>query len=74
MIIVFNVVLTILVKKHILLKISGVIARLGFNIIVGMLANDWVRARLIKNGYVVADVSVADNLLRAQQRYFERAL
>ena len=74
MILAFNVVLAFLVKSHVLLKLSSAVIQLGFNLIVGFTANDWVRARLLKRGYIVADVSAADNLLRAEQRYFERSL
>lgn len=44
----------------------------GIQILVGMQANDWLRAKLQKQGYIVADISSGDSLLSAQQRYFER--
>ena len=47
---------------------------LGIHVIVGLLGNDWRRAALKRRGYILADVAAADNLLRAEQRYFERYL
>jgi hypothetical protein len=50
------------------------IMQLGVNILIGFHANDWLRARLAKRGYIMADITACDSLLRAEQRYFERLL
>lgn len=44
----------------------------GIQILVGMHANDWLRARLTRQGFITADIASGDSLLSAQQRYFER--
>lgn len=63
-----------LLQSHILLKPSYLALELGFNFLFAMQANDWVRGKLAKKGYLFADVSASDNLLRAEQRYYERTL
>ncbi|MDE3060651.1 MAG: DUF2628 domain-containing protein [Pseudomonadota bacterium] len=47
---------------------------LGFHLFFAYQANDWLRARLTRRGYVMADIAAGDTQLRAEQRYFERAL
>jgi hypothetical protein len=46
----------------------------AIQILAGFHANDWLRYGLSKRGYIMADISTGDNLLRAEQRYFERYL
>ncbi len=53
---------------------SMAILQLAFNLVVGFWANDWLRANLSKRGYIMLDIVVSDNSLRAQQRYFDRVL
>ena len=55
---------------------AGSVAILQFmvQILVGFHANDWLRAGFAKRGYIMADVTAGDSLLRAEQRYFERYL
>jgi hypothetical protein len=74
MIVLFNVVISYMQYVHLILPTSFMFIQLGFNLLVGFHANDWLRAQLTKKGYVIADVAVANNVLRAQQRYFERSL
>ncbi len=50
------------------------IMQLGCNVLIGFHANDWLRVRLMKRGYIMADITAGDSLLRAEQRYFERLL
>ncbi len=69
-----NAVLITLGTEHIISSNSVGIMQLGVQALVGFHANDWLRARLTRQGYITADISVSDNLLRAQQRYFERSL
>ena len=47
---------------------------LAFRVLIGFHANDWLCSYLRRQGYVMADISAADSLLRAEQRYFERYL
>lgn len=39
---------------------------------MGYAANDQLRSGLTKKGYLFSDVAVAENQLRAEQRYFDR--
>jgi hypothetical protein len=70
----FNIVLPTVVGHHFISHFGMVILQMGFNILVGFQANDWRREGLQKRGYIFADITAADSLLRAQQRYFERSL
>ena len=45
---------------------------MGFRLIVGFYGNDWVRGRLKRQGYIIADIVSGDNKLRAEQRFFDR--
>ncbi len=53
---------------------SVAILQVAFNLVVGYWANDWLRANLSRRGYIMSDIVVSDNSLRAQQRYFDRVL
>jgi hypothetical protein len=70
----FEVGLGAMVHTKILSLPSIGALNLGYHVIVGMQANDWVQSRLRRRGYVLADIAAADSLLRAEQRYFERHL
>jgi hypothetical protein len=61
-------------QTHLLTMTSGALVQLALNLMIGFHANDWLRARLSRRGYIMADISAADTLLRAEQRYFERYL
>jgi hypothetical protein len=74
LILIFNGVLMVLAEEHVLSQPGLVIAQIGFQFNVGCHANDWRRRRLAKLGYILSDVTASDNLLRAEQRYFERIL
>lgn len=69
-----NIAFVSMGKAHILSEDSLIIVQLAVNVIIGFCANDWQRAKLAKSGYIVADISAGDSLLRAEQRYFERYL
>lgn len=45
---------------------------LAWNIIIGYLANDWLRSKLKDRGYIIADIVTGDSLLCAEQRFFDR--
>jgi hypothetical protein len=70
----FNMVLVGMMHSKMLSLPSAVVVDIGFHLIIGFLANDWLRAKLARRGYVMSDISAADTLLRAEQRYFERIL
>ncbi len=42
------------------------------NTIIGYHANDWLRSRLKRRGFVIADIVTGDSILRAEQRFFDR--
>lgn len=71
-IVLFNVALMSLEQEAIISSSGAITIQLGFQVLVGFHANDWLRAKLAKRGYIMADISAADSLLRAEQRYFER--
>jgi hypothetical protein len=50
------------------------VLNIAFSTIIGFQANDLKRGALARRGYVMSDVVVGDNELRAQQRYFDRML
>lgn len=53
---------------------SVIILQMAFNFIIGFQANDWRRGALSRKGYIMSDVVVSEDKLRAQQRYFDRVL
>jgi hypothetical protein len=69
-----NALLLLMLKGHVLSPASLGAIHVGFHFIMGSWGNDWVRARLTRHGYILADIAAGDNLLRAEQRYFERVL
>lgn len=70
----FNGLCVALQEHHILSASSTAMLLFGLQLVVGFHGNDWLRARLARRGYIITDISSGDNLLRAQQRYFERYL
>jgi Protein of unknown function (DUF2628) len=69
-----NVVFMALEEKNMFSSHGMWVAQFGFQVAIGFLANDWLRAKFGRRGYILADVTAADSLLRAQQRYYERLL
>jgi len=63
-----------LLRNHLLSADSTAIVQMAMNVLIGFHANDWLRAKLKKRGYITADITAADSKLRAEQRYFERHL
>lgn len=66
--------LVMLASSQFLSAMSLAVIKLAVHTYVGFASNDLVRARLSRRGYVLADITVGDSLLRAEQRYFERCL
>lgn len=54
--------------------ISLDIIRLAFHLMIGFHGNDLRRWTFSRHGYIMPEVVVSDNELRAQQRYFDRVL
>jgi len=72
LILLFNIAIIYAGKIHALAPQSIGIIQMGFQLLVGLQASSWRQAKLVKKGYVLADISAADSLMRAEQRYFER--
>lgn len=53
---------------------STFILDLGIRLMIGMAANDLRRDTLEKRGWVTSDVVIADSLLEAERRYYDRHL
>lgn len=62
----------LLVAMEILaVHVFGVIT-LGVMVYTGFQGNDWRRNKLKRQGYIISDIVTSDNLVGAEQRYFER--
>lgn len=61
-------------SHHVLSPLTAQLLYFTVQVLTGFHANDWRRRQLQKKGYVMADVATGDNLIRAEQRYFERVL
>lgn len=69
-----EIFLMLITRSEILAIASVASFSMSIHIYSGFAANDWLRARLSRDGYVLTDITVADSQLRAEQRYFERCL
>jgi len=72
LIIAANMACTQLAHLGMMSKIGVTILQLGVHAIVGCYANDLLRSRLKKRGFITVDISSGDSLLRAEQRFFDR--
>lgn len=68
----FEAGLMFLVRGGVVGPAGMLVLDLAMHVWVGFAANDWLRATLTRKGYLFSDVAVADTLLRAEQRYFDR--
>lgn len=73
-IIICNILMVELGNQHIVSSFTLGVLQLAVNLLVGFMANDWRRAKLSRQGYLFADITTGDSLLRAERRYFERYL
>lgn len=56
-----------------LLSQAGVqVATIGVSVIAGMMGNDARRASLIRRGFKLIDITTGENMIRSQQRFFDR--
>lgn len=67
-----NFILMELHGAHMLTRAGVSILGLGVSLLAGFQANDWLRGKLRRNGYIIADVVSGDSLVRGQQRFFDR--
>lgn len=67
-----EIALQVLVVKGVIPSYTALLTRLGIQILVGFHANDLRRAKLRKQGYITSDIVTGDNLVGAEQRFFER--
>ena len=51
---------------------SIALLQLSIGLITGYHGNDWLRRRLKRSGYIIADIVSGENLLRAEQRFYDR--
>ncbi len=65
-----SMVFLALENNAILNESAMTVLRLGFFILVGYSANDWLRASMDKKGYEIFDVVYAKNLDEAKQRFY----
>lgn len=69
-----NAAIIALGRAHLLSPDGVAVIQIGMQALIGFHANDWLRGRLARRGYIMADVTASDSLLGAEQRYFERHL
>lgn len=67
-----NVAIALSVRYGVLTQFSGGIVQFAVQILVGFQANDALRARMQKKGYIFQDITSGESLLTAEQRYFDR--
>ncbi|MGE0754830.1 MAG: DUF2628 domain-containing protein [Alphaproteobacteria bacterium] len=63
-----------LAQEHIISHVSKNLLYFVIQVLIGFHANDLLRSRLQRKGFVLADVAAGENQLRAEQRFFERYL
>ena len=49
-----------------------IVIQFAFHLLIGFFANDWLRSKLRKKGFIIADIVTGDSLLKAEQRFFDR--
>jgi hypothetical protein len=68
----YNIIMAYLVYGHVFSHTGISIIDFGGHLVIGFHANDWVRARLARRGYLTADITAGESGLRAEQRFFDR--
>ncbi len=68
----FSAALLYFVHVHMFSFTGYFILHFGLHLVVGFYGTDWLRAQLRHKGYLTADITTGDSLLRAEQRYFDR--
>ncbi len=67
-----NIAIVLAVELHVMGDAAATVTQIAIQFLIGAHANDVLRDRLRRRGYIVQDITGADSLLRAQQRYFDR--
>lgn len=67
-----EVLLQVLVVKMVIPSYTALLIRIGMQMLIGFHANDLRRAKLRRQGYITSDIVTGDNLVGAEQRFFER--
>lgn len=67
-----NVAIMLVIETGIIGEYAGAAMQFAVQIFVGFSANDALRKRMQKDGYIFQDITSGDSLLRAEQRYFDR--
>lgn len=67
-----NVGIVFAIRFGLLNDVSATIVQIALQVMAGFQANDFLRAKLSKKGYIFQDITSGDSLLRAEQRYFDR--
>ena len=68
----FNIAVGAMKNAQIITPGSAFVLLLGAQVFIGFQSNDWIRARLKRQGYIIQAIAIGDNLLRAQQRFFDQ--
>lgn len=72
LIVLFNAMMVYMGNRELFSPLSLAVMQAGFQAIIGLHANDWLRSKLKSRGYVFADMVSGTSLPRAWQRYFDR--
>jgi hypothetical protein len=69
---VFGFIMVNIIASGTLSAFGAVIIDFGVRLLIGYHANEWRRRKLAKRGYLTADITSGESLLRAEQRFFDR--
>lgn len=67
-----NVVAAMALRFGLIDQLSLMLVQFAMQFVVGFHANDALRSKMQKQGYIFQDITSGDSLLRAEQRYFDR--
>lgn len=73
-IILLQIGVIVLMKDQFLSPAGQDVVLFFLQVVLGFHGNDLWRAKLQRRGYIIADIAIGENLLRAEQRFFERYL
>lgn len=67
----FNICVGLLRSHGFITEGSSFVILLGSQAFIGFQGNDWIRDRLKRQNYITAGIVSGENLLRAEQRFFD---
>ena len=70
----FEVALLTVAEKMGLSEMSQSLLQLGFQACIACIADERLRAKARREGYITADIVMADSMLAAEQRFFDQAV